>query len=81
MGGGVLKMPVVGDVSRLPFAEGLTEFARRLAHEVVFRASTMPSAQVVRRLMGHCAIGARVGHGEVLFVTWSPNEQQSALVL
>ena len=31
--------------------------------------------------MGNCATRARVNHGEALFITWSPNEQQSALVL
>ena len=81
VGRGVLKIPVAGDVSRLPFAEGLTEFERRLAREIVFKASTMPGTLPVRRLMGHCGTGARVNHGEALFLTWSPNEQQSALVL
>ena len=74
-------MPVAGDVSRLPFAEGLTDFERRLAREVVFQASAMPGTLPVRRLMGHAATGARVVHGEALFITWSPNEQHSALVL
>ena len=31
--------------------------------------------------MGNCATGARVAYGEALFLPWSPNEQQSALVL
>ena len=31
--------------------------------------------------MGHCGTGARVNHGDALFITWSPNEQHSALVL
>ena len=31
--------------------------------------------------MGHQATGARVCHGESLFLTWSPNEQHSCIVL
>ena len=31
--------------------------------------------------MGHCATGARVCHGEGVFMTWSPNEQHSCIVL
>ena len=81
VGRGVLKIPVAGDVTRLPFAEGLTDFERRLAREIVFKASTMPGTLPCRRLMGNCATGARVAYGEALFLTWSPNEQQSALVL
>ena len=48
---------------------------------MVFKASRMPGTLPLRRLMGHCATGARIVHGEALFITWSPNEQQSALVL
>ena len=81
VGRGVLKIPVAGDVTRLPFAEGLTDFERRLAREIVFKASMMPGTLPCRRLMGNCATGARVAYGEALFLTWSPNEQQSALVL
>ncbi len=60
MGRGFLKMPVAGDVSRLPFAEGLNAFEKHLARDIVFRASYMPGTLPVRRLMGHAATGARV---------------------
>ena len=35
----------------------------------------------MRRVMGHCQFGARVEYGDCLFLTVSPNEQHSALVL
>ena len=41
----------------------------------------MPGTQAVRRLMLHKAQGAKIQYGDGLFVTWSPNEQQSALVV
>ena len=81
VGKGVCKMPVGGDLSRLPFAEGLTDFERSLARAVCFRAQHMPGTLMVRKLMGHCATGARICHGESLFATWSPNEQHSSIVL
>ena len=42
VGRGVLRIPVAGDITKLPFAEGLTAFVRKLAQEVVFRAGHMP---------------------------------------
>ncbi len=78
MGRGILKMPVGEDPSKLPYAEGLSNFERTLAHEINFKAEHMPGNLKVRRLMGHCAAGARVCYGESLFLTWSPNEQHSA---
>ena len=35
----------------------------------------------MRQMMGHTQFGARVVHGDCLFSTVPPNEQQSALVL
>ena len=70
-----------GNLSRLPFAEGLADFERPLARAVCFRAQHMPGTLMLRRLMGHCATGARVCHGECVFMTWSPNEQHSCTVL
>lgn len=61
--------------------QGLSTFERSLAREINFRAEHMPGNINVRRLMGRRGTGARVTYGESLFFTWSPNEQQSALVL
>ena len=81
VGRGVLQMPIAGDITRLPFAEGLSTFERSLAREICFRSAHMPGNMAVRRTMGHAALGARVVFGETLFMTWSPNEQHSAVVL
>ena len=74
-------MPVAGDLSRLPFADGLSSFERSLARAIGYRAACMPGTQMLRQHMGSCATGARICHGESLFATWSPNEQHSAIVL
>ena len=74
-------MPVGGYITKLPFAEGLTHFEKTLAREIVFRSSALPGNLQVRRLMGRCARGAQVVYAGELFITWSPNEEHSALVL
>ena len=74
-------MPVAGDTSKLPYAEGLDAFARSLARKVNFISETLPGNQIVRKMMGHCELGARIMYGDSIFITISPNEQHSALVL
>ena len=74
-------MPIAGDTTKLPLAEGLTALERRLAWAQHFMARHLPGAQQARLLMGHSHIGARVKFGDCMFFTISPNEQHSALVL
>ena len=74
-------MPIAGDTSKLPYAEGLDTFARSLARKVNFISETLPGNQIVRKMMGHCEFGARIIYGDSIFITISPNEQHSALVL
>ena len=74
-------MPIAGDSSKLPYAEGLDAFARSLARKVNFISETLPGNQIVRKMMGHCEFGARIMYGDSIFITISPNEQHSALVL
>ena len=78
---GNLRIPINGDTTRLPHAEGLTAQEKRMARAVSFKARHFPGTQQVRQLMGHCHFGARINHGDCLFFTISPNENQSALVL
>ena len=81
VGRGVLRMPVAGDVSKLPYAEGLDAFEKQLARDVVYRSAMVPGNKQVRQLMGRRARGAQVVFSGELFLTWSPNEEHSALVL
>ena len=80
-GKGVHRVPIAGDTTRLPFANGLTPLERKLAWAQVFLSRNLPGTQAVRQLMGHSVFGARVRYGDCIFFTISPNEQHSALVL
>ena len=62
-------------------AKGLDPLARQLAINHNFVAKELPGTQQLRQLMGHCQFGARVVHGDCLFITISPNPQMSGLVL
>ena len=65
----------------LPHAQGLSNFERKIARELVHLGGKLPGTQQLRRVMGHRQFGARVEYGDCLFLTVSPNEQRSALVL
>ena len=81
VGHGVHRVPIAGDTTRLPFATGLTPLEKKLAWSASFLAKQLPGTQQLRRLMGHRQFGARVVYGDCIFITISPNEQHSALVL
>ena len=74
-------MPIAGDSTKLPFADGLTPLQRRMAWNVHFLCKNRPGGQQLRQQMGHAQFGARVVYGDCLFYTLSPNEQHSAWVL
>ena len=80
-GTGKCKTPINGDTTRLPYANGISKLARRLAWNMHFKCQNLPGVQQIRRLMGHAQLGARVFYGDCLFITVSPNSQQSGLVL
>ena len=44
-------------------------------------AKHLPGTQSLRQLMGHRQFGARVVHGDCLFLTMSPDPVKSAMVL
>ena len=74
-------MPIAGDTTKLPLADGLTPLQRRMAWNVHFLCKNQPGGQQLRQQMGHAQFGARVVYGDCLFYTLSPNEQHSAWVL
>ena len=80
-GTGVHRVPIAGDTTRLPFATGLSPLEKRLAQAQHFLAKHLAGSQQLRQLMGHTQFGARVMYGDCVFLTISPNEQHSALVL
>ena len=74
------KIPVAGDTTKLPYANDLNTYERKLAHAQVFLAQHLGGTQAVRKLMGHSQFGARVVYGDCVFFTISPNELHSSLV-
>ena len=81
IGSGVTRIPIAGDTTKLHLAAGLTPLQKKLARTASFLAQNMQGSQQLRRLMGHSQWGARVVYGDCVFITISPNEQHSALVL
>ena len=80
-GDGKTKVPIAGDTRRLPYANGMTALEKRLAWNMQFVAQNLPGVQQSRQTMGHHQFGARVVYGDCIFLTISPNEQHSSLVL
>ena len=75
------KIPIAGDTTRLPLADGLTPVQKRMAWNMHTLCKNQPGTQQLRQQMGHAEFGARVVYGDCLFYTMSPNEQHSAWVL
>jgi hypothetical protein len=80
-GKGVHRVPIAGDTTRLPYADGWKPLEKRLALAQNFLAKNLPGSQQLRRLMGHSQFGARVVYGDCIFFTLLPNEQHDAWVL
>ena len=74
-------MPIAGDTTKLPFADGLTQLEQRMAWNMHFLCRNQPGSQQLRLQMGHAQFGARVVYGDCLFYTLSQNPQHSAWVL
>ena len=54
---------------------------KKLAWTQHFLAQNLAGSQQLRQIMGHRQWGARVVYGDCFFITISPNEQHSSLVL
>ncbi len=78
---GLYRIPIAGDMSKLPAAHGLTRFERQLATASKRLGEDLGGTQAVRLRTGSLQFGARMVYGDCLFATISPNEQHSALVL
>ena len=78
---GSRRRAVAGDTTRLSRAEGLTPTQRALVRSLGYMSNHIPGTQQIRVLMGHALFGSRVVYGDPIFMTISPNEKHSALVL
>ena len=81
VGSGPHRIPIKGDVTLLPRAAGLSNLEKQMARSMCWIAKHLPGTQALRQLMGHRQFGARVVHGDCLFITMSPDPVKSAMVL
>ena len=70
---------VGGDMTKLRYVENLSPAAKRLMQNIEHVSRTLPGSQEVRRVMRFDTQALRVRYGVPIFVTWSPDEKQSAL--
>ena len=80
-GEGKKKRRIAGDFTKLLYCKDLTPEKRDLIAHVKHVAKTLPGAQQIREMMGQYLFGARVVYGDILFLTVSPSEKHSGLVL
>ncbi|CAE7878855.1 pfh1, partial [Symbiodinium necroappetens] len=73
--------PVGGVLSRLHFVDGLSDMANKVLNNCEARTRHIPGTHEVRTTMRHQTHSYRVSHGLSVFVTFSPSERDSALML
>ena len=74
-------MPINGDVRKLFSAIDITSAEKTILMSYLNTTSNIAGCQAIRQRMGHCCFGFRVVHGEVIFVTVSPNRRHSSMIL
>ena len=79
--GEVQKVPLNGDVRKLFIAEGITAAEKTILKAYLSTTSNIAGCQAIRQKIGHCCFGFRIVHGEVIFVTVSPNRRHSSMIL
>ena len=75
------QLPLNGDVSKLLHASGITPVQRQLLLNLQFVGAGISGVQGTRMHIGRCMFGGHASYGLPLFLTLSPNERYSSLVL
>ena len=75
------QKPVNGDLSKLQHVKDLSPAAKRLLLNVQAKSRNIPGTHEVRKTMRHQTHANRVCYGTALFVTFSPSERDSTLML
>ena len=70
-----------GDMTKLRHVPGLGQAARKVLSNVEARAKTTPGTHEIRKTMRHQTHAYRVAYGTAVFVTFSPSEKDSALMV
>lgn len=74
-------LPLRGDTSKLLYAKGITPLQKRLLQNMHFTGAGISGVQSTRTHIGRCMFGAQTTYGLPFFLTISPNERFSSLVL
>lgn len=72
---------VNGDLTKLRYVPGLSEAAHKVLNNLEARTRNVPGTHAVRTTMWHQTHGYRVKYGLSVFITFSPSEKDSALML
>lgn len=72
---------VKGDMTKLRHVPGLGEAARKVLNNVEARTRTIPGTHEIRKTMRHQTHAYQVAYGTAIFVTFSPSEKDSALMV
>ncbi|CAK0814769.1 unnamed protein product, partial [Prorocentrum cordatum] len=78
---GPKRRPIAGNLTVLHMAHGLDTTQKQIVHNMRAVTSTLAGTQELRRRMGHVFQSGAIGYGHGLFITISPNEKQSCLVM
>ena len=75
------RKPINGDATKLRHGAGLSEAAQKVMSNVEARARNIPGTHEVRRTMRHQTHANRVCYGTAIFITFSPSERDTTLML
>lgn len=73
--------PVAGDLSKVPYVQGLSAPAGKLIQNVLHMTQSMAGTMGVRRRMRSVSKSMQVSYGLPLFVTISPDEKHNGCML
>ena len=75
------RVPVHGDTSKLLEAHGLSQTQRALIQNYRFMSGRIAGTRQVRRSINHLIFSARVFYGLPVFMTFTPSERHSGLMI
>ena len=75
------RRKIDGDVSKLLYAEGLTQQQRRILSDFNFRTRSLPGTQGIRTKIYHTCFWGQVVYGNGIFMTISPGERHNYLAI
>ena len=70
-----------GDFTKVKYAAGLSEAGSRILQNLEHTSRQILGTQEVRKLMRCDTHAGRIRRGVPIFVTWSPDEKHSVLML